>query len=53
MLFMFTPAGEEGVFAYGDETQPGQPPPVWRIERFRTPEILRFNEEYGIQILPE
>jgi mannose-6-phosphate isomerase-like protein (cupin superfamily) len=53
MLFMFTPGGEEGVFVYGDEAQPGQPPPAWGIERFQTPEILRFNEEYGIQILPE
>jgi mannose-6-phosphate isomerase-like protein (cupin superfamily) len=53
MLFLFTPGGEEGVFAYGDQAQPGQPPPVWGIERFSTPEILRFNEEYGIQILPE
>jgi mannose-6-phosphate isomerase-like protein (cupin superfamily) len=53
LLFLFTPGGEEGVFAYGDEAQPGQPPPVWGIERFSTPEILRFNEEYGIQILPE
>jgi quercetin dioxygenase-like cupin family protein len=53
MLFMFTPGGEEAVFAYGDEAQPGQPPPVWGIERFSTPEILRFNEERGVQILPE
>jgi quercetin dioxygenase-like cupin family protein len=53
MLFMFTPGGEESVFAYGDEALPGQPPPAWGIERFSTPEILRFNEEYGIQILPE
>jgi quercetin dioxygenase-like cupin family protein len=53
MLFMFTPGGEEGVFAYGDEAQPGQPPTVWGIERFNTPEILRFNEERGVLILPE
>jgi mannose-6-phosphate isomerase-like protein (cupin superfamily) len=53
LLFMFTPGGEEGVFAYGDEAQPGQPPPAWGIERFSTPEILRFNEEFGVQILPE
>jgi hypothetical protein len=50
---MFTPGGEEAVFAYGDEAQPGQPPPVWGIERFSAPEILRFNEERGVQILPE
>jgi mannose-6-phosphate isomerase-like protein (cupin superfamily) len=53
MLFMFTPGGEESVFRYGDEAQPGQPPPAWGIERFSTPEILRFNEEFGVLILPE
>jgi mannose-6-phosphate isomerase-like protein (cupin superfamily) len=53
MLFMLTPAGEEGVFRYGDKPQPGHPPPVWSIERFSTPEILRFNEKHGVQILPE
>jgi quercetin dioxygenase-like cupin family protein len=53
MLFMFTPGGEEGVFRYGDEPQPGHPPPVWGLDRFSTPEILKFNEEFGIEILPE
>ena len=53
MLFMFTPGGDEGVFRYGDEPQPGHPPPVWTSERFKTPEILRFNEEFGIEIVPE
>jgi quercetin dioxygenase-like cupin family protein len=53
MLFMFTPGGEESVFRYGDEPQPGHPPPVWGVERFNTPEILRFNEEAGVVILPE
>jgi hypothetical protein len=53
MLFMFTPGGDEGVFRYGDEPQPGHPPPVWTAERFKTPEILKFNEEFGIEIVPE
>jgi mannose-6-phosphate isomerase-like protein (cupin superfamily) len=53
MLFMFTPGGEESVFRYGDVAKPGQPPPAWGIERFSTPEILRFNDEFGVQILPE
>jgi quercetin dioxygenase-like cupin family protein len=53
LLFMFTPGGEEGVFRYGDEAQPGQPPPAWGPERFSTPEILGFNEEFGVEILPE
>ena len=53
MLFMFTPAGVEGVFRYGDEPQPGHPAPAWSIERFGTPEIVRFNEEFSIEILPE
>jgi len=53
MLFMFTPGGDEGVFRYGDEPQPGHPPPVWTAERFKTPEILRFNERFGIEIVPE
>jgi mannose-6-phosphate isomerase-like protein (cupin superfamily) len=53
LLFMFTPGGEEGVFRYGDEAQPGHPPPAWGLERFSTPEILRFNEEFGVVILPE
>jgi hypothetical protein len=38
---------------YGDEAQPGHPPPAWGVERFNTPEILRFNEEFGVEILPE
>jgi hypothetical protein len=50
---MFTPGGEESVFRYGDEAKPGHPPPAWDIERFQTPEILRFNEEFGVEILPE
>jgi quercetin dioxygenase-like cupin family protein len=53
LLFMFTPGGEERVFEYGDEAQPGHPPPAWGVERFMTPEILRFNEESGVEILPE
>ena len=53
MLFMFTPGGDEGVFRYGDEPQPGHPPPVWTAERFKTPEIVKFNEESGIEIVPE
>jgi mannose-6-phosphate isomerase-like protein (cupin superfamily) len=53
MLFMFTPGGVEGVFRYGDQPQPGHPPPVWSIERFHTPEIFRFNEEFSIELLPE
>ena len=52
-LFMFTRGGEEGVFVHGDEAQPGHPPPIWDLERFNTPEILRFNEESGVVILPE
>ena len=50
---MFTPGGEESVFRYGDEPQPGHPPPAWGVERFNTPEILKFNEEFGVEILPE
>jgi hypothetical protein len=50
---MFTPGGDEGVFRHGDEAQPGHPPPVWGAERFKTPEIVRFNEEFGIEIVPE
>jgi len=53
VLFMFTPGGEEGVFAYGDEPQPARMPSPWTPERFATPEILRFSEESGVQILPE
>lgn len=53
MLFMFTPGGEEGVFAYGDEPRPGLLPSPWPPERFATAEILRFNEEFAIEILPE
>jgi hypothetical protein len=53
LLFMFAPGGVEGVFRYGDEPQAGHPPPAWSIERFRTPEISRFNEEFGVEILPE
>ena len=53
LLFMFTPGGEEGVFRFGDEPKPGQPPPIWEAERFKTSEISRFNEEFGIEILPE
>ena len=53
LLFMFTPGGEEGVFRYGDEPRPGHPPPVWAPERFKTPEITRFNEEFGIELVPE
>ena len=53
MLFLFTPGGDEGVFRYGDQPQPGHPPPVWTAERFKTPEIVRFNEESGIEIVPE
>jgi quercetin dioxygenase-like cupin family protein len=53
LLFLFTPAGHEGAFVYGDEPQPGQPPPPWAPERFATPELMRFNEEFGVEILPE
>jgi mannose-6-phosphate isomerase-like protein (cupin superfamily) len=53
MLFVFTPGGDEGVFRFGDEPQPGHPPPAWDAERFKTPEISRFNEEFGIEIVPE
>jgi quercetin dioxygenase-like cupin family protein len=53
LLFMFTPAGEEGVFEYGDEPQSGQRPLSWAPERFATAEILKFNEDYAIEILPE
>ena len=53
MLFMFTPGGEEGVFTYGDEPQSGQLPSAWLPERFATPEILKFNEEFAVEILPE
>jgi quercetin dioxygenase-like cupin family protein len=53
MLFMLTPGGDEAVFAYGDEPQPGQMPSPWTPERFATPEILSFNEESGVEILPE
>jgi hypothetical protein len=47
------PGGEEGVFAYGDEPQLGQLPSPWTPERFATPEILKFNEEFAVEILPE
>jgi len=50
---MFTPSGDEGVFRLGDEPQPGHPPPVWEADRFNAPEIARFNEEFGIEIIPE
>jgi mannose-6-phosphate isomerase-like protein (cupin superfamily) len=53
MLFMFTPGGDEGVFRYGDQPQPGHPPPAWEAERFKTPQIVSFNEEFGIEIVPE
>jgi quercetin dioxygenase-like cupin family protein len=53
VLFMFTPAGEESVFRYGDDPQPGQSPTPWGPERFATPEILRFNEDFAVEILPE
>lgn len=53
MLFMLTPGGEERVFGYGDEPLPGLLPAPWPPERFATPEILRFNEEAGVVILPE
>jgi len=53
ILFMFTPGGDEGVFSFGDEPQPGHPPPIWGTERFESPEIVRFNEEFGIEIIPE
>jgi quercetin dioxygenase-like cupin family protein len=53
LLFMLTPGGEEGVFRFGDEPRPGHPPPPWTLERFSTPEILRFSEEFGVVILPE
>ena len=53
MLFMFTPGGEESVFKYGDQARPGHPPPVWDLERFNRPEILRSNAEFGVEILPE
>lgn len=53
MLFMLTPGGEEGVFKYGDEPQPGRLPVPWPPERFATPEILKFSEEHGVEILPE
>jgi mannose-6-phosphate isomerase-like protein (cupin superfamily) len=53
VLFMFTPGGEEGAFAYGDVPQPGHPPPAWPPERFATPELVRFSQEHGILIVPE
>jgi quercetin dioxygenase-like cupin family protein len=53
LLFLFTPAGAERFFTYGDEPRPNVRAPVWENERFRTPEILRFNEESGTTILPE
>jgi mannose-6-phosphate isomerase-like protein (cupin superfamily) len=53
LLFMLMPGGEEGVFTYGDAPRPGHPPPPWAPERFMTPEILRFSEEFGVEILPE
>jgi hypothetical protein len=43
----------EGVFRHGDNPQAGHPPPAWSTERFRTPEIIKFNEEFGVEILPE
>jgi hypothetical protein len=43
----------KGIFRYGDEPQPDHPPPAWDLERFMTAEILRFNEEFGVVILPE
>jgi len=53
MLFMFIPGGDEGVFRYGDAPQPGHAPPAWNAERFKTPQIVSFNEEFGIEIIPE
>ena len=53
LLFMFTPGGVEGVFRYGDNPQAGHPPTAWSMERFNTPEIMKFNEEFGVEILPE
>ena len=53
MLFILTPGGPEGAFAYGDEPQAGQLPTPWTPERFTTPEILKFNEEFAVEILPE
>jgi hypothetical protein len=38
---------------YGDAAQPARPPPACGVERFNIPEILRFNEESGVDILPE
>jgi hypothetical protein len=52
-LFMFTPGGEEGVFRYGDEPQPGHPPPTWSPDRFRAPEIVKFSQDHGVEIVPE
>ena len=53
MVFMFTPGGDEGVFRYGDEPRPGHPPPAWAADRFKTPDIVTFNKEFGIEIVPE
>jgi quercetin dioxygenase-like cupin family protein len=53
LLFMFAPGGHESVFKHGDKAQPGHPPPAWGAARFMTPEILRFNQEFGVEILPE
>jgi len=53
MLFMFTPGGPEAVFAHGDEPQPGQLPAPWTPERFATPVLLKLNEEFATEILPE
>jgi mannose-6-phosphate isomerase-like protein (cupin superfamily) len=53
MLFMLVPGSEEGVFAYGDEPQPGRLPTPWPPERFATPEILKFSADHAVDILPE
>jgi mannose-6-phosphate isomerase-like protein (cupin superfamily) len=53
MLFMLVPGSEEGVFAYGDEPQPGRLPTPWPPDRFATPEILKFSADHAVDILPE
>ena len=54
MIFLFTPGGLEEVFVRGgDEARPGEPAPVWGLEKFGP--IQAVAEELGLQsdIFPE
>jgi mannose-6-phosphate isomerase-like protein (cupin superfamily) len=53
LLFLLTPAGDELAFRLGDKPTPGVPPSIWGPERFAAPDLAKFSEEAGIEILPE